>query len=262
VPRLGLLYLLTLTDRGEANLRRSPSFRSTASLAGVASVVLANVAARFGNAGGGVPSPFEAPAREIAAYYADYSTFTSVSAYLYGLSAVGLVVFAVAVWDRLCNPGPAEARSWALVGMVGTAGYAVLLLLLALLQLALAGLTLRDAASSQVFAGLAVLWATAAVMLVPGSVALLLGFGMAARRSGAFSGLLSNLALLGAALGVVPPPEVLGPVSPVLGSLSFVLSELQPWMLVLWALGTAWVLRRTDVAGREEQQLSTGEAGG
>jgi hypothetical protein len=220
------------------------------------------VAARFGNAGGGVPSPFEASAGDIAGYYADHSTSLSISAYLYGLSAISLVVFAVAVWDRLCNPGPPEARSWALVGMLGTAGYAVLLLLLALLQLALAGLTLRDSASGQVFAGLAVLWAVAAAMLVPGSVALLLGFGMAARRSGAFSRLLSNLALIGAGLGVVPPPEVVGPVSPVLGSLSFVLSELQPWMLVLWALGTAWVLRRTEAAELDERRLSTDEAGG
>jgi hypothetical protein len=243
-------------------LRKFVSFRKTASLAGIASVVLANVAARFGNAGGGVPSPFDAPAGEIAGYYADHRTFTSVSAYLYGLAAITLVVFAVAVWDRLCNPGPAPARSWALVGMAGTAVYAVLLFLLALLQLALAGLTLRDAASGQVFAGLAVVWAVVAAMLVPGSVALLLGFGMAARRSGAFSGLLTNLALIGAALGVVPPPEVLGPLSPALASFAFVLSELQPWMLVLWALGTAWVLRRPAERAEEQAVGATGEAGG
>lgn len=244
-------------------MRVSISFRRAASLAGLGAVLLANIAARFGNVGGGVPSPFEAPAGDIAAYYADHSTPSAVSGYLYGLAAICLVVFSVAVWDRLGDSGVSEARSWALVGMAGSAVYAALLLLLALLQLALVGVALRDSASEQVIAGLAIVWAVAAAMLVPGSVPLLLGFGMAARRSGAFSGLLSSFALIGAALGVAPPPEVLGPLSPALASFFFVLSEFQPWMLVFWALGTAFVLRRPVTKSRHADEVpATGEAGG
>ena len=245
-------------------MRKSISFTKAAWLSGLATVVLANVAARFGNAGGGVPSPFDARPGDVAGYYADHSTFTATSGYLYGLAAVCLVIFSVAVWDRLCRRERSEARLWALVGMTGAAIYAVLLLILGLLQLALVGVALRDGASSQVVTGLAVVWAGAAVLLVPGSVPLLLGFGMAARRSGAFSGLLCFFALCGAALGVLPPPEVLGPLSPVAANLAFVLSEAQPWMLVFWVLGTAFVMRRTEIQAEqgEEAIAAAGDAGG
>lgn len=226
-------------------MSRQISFNKSVPLAGLGAVLFAYSAARFGNAGGGVVSPFEAPAGDIAEYYLDHSTFTSVSAYLYGLAAICLIVFGAGMWRRL-NGTEEEAGAWAIVGFAGSAVYAVLLVLVGLLQLSMVGLVHRDGFSSEMVAGLAILWAVTVTMLVPGSVPLLLGFGMAIRRSGDFSGLLANLALGGALLGLLPPPEVIGPLSPVVASLFFVLSELQPWLMVLWMLGTAFVIRRSE----------------
>ena len=234
-------------------MRRQISFSKSVPLAGLGSVLFAYSAARFGNAGGGVESPFEAPAGNIADYYLDNSTFTAVSAYLYGLAAICLVVFAAGMWRRLTEAGE-EAGAWAAVGLAGSAVYAVLLLLVSFLQLAMVGLVHRDGFSSEMVAGLAILWAVAVTLLVPGSVPLLLGFGMAVRRSGAFSGLLANFALGGALLGLSPPPEVIGPLSPAVASLFFVLSELQPWLLVFWLLGTAFVIRRSEKAESEKAE--------
>lgn len=227
-------------------MSRQISFSKSVPLAGLGAVLFAHFAARFGNVRGGPPSPFDAPAGRIGDYFLEQSTFQSVSAYLYGLAAICLVVFGAGMWRRLCDAGHEEARSWAIVGLAGSAVYAVLLLLVGLMQLGLVGLVHRDGFSPEMVAGLAILWAVTVTLLVPGSVPLLLGFGMAIRKSGAFSGLLANFALIGAVLGVLPPPEVVGPLSPFLGSLSFVLSEAQPWMLVFWMLGTAFVIRRSD----------------
>ncbi|MEX0789929.1 MAG: hypothetical protein WD178_04055 [Actinomycetota bacterium] len=215
-------------------------------LAGLGAVLFAHFAARFGNVAGGAPSPFDAPAGEIAGYFVDQSTFQSVSAYLYGLAAICMVVFGAGMWTRLCGSAAEEARSWAIVGLAGSGVYAVLLLVISLVQLALVGLVHRDGFSPEMVAGLGVVWAISVTLLLPGSVPLLLGFGMAIRRSGAFSGLLASFALGGAILGLLPPPEVIGPLSPAVASLFFVLSELQPWLLVFWVLGTAFVIRRSD----------------
>lgn len=227
-------------------MSRQISFDKSVPLAGLGAVLFAHFAARFGNVKGGSPSPFEASAGTIADYFSDQSTFQSVSAYLYALAAICLIVFGTGMWRRIFAAGSDDARSWAVVGLAGSAVYAVLLLLVALWQLGLVGLVHRDGFSPEMVAGLAILWAVTVTLLVPGSVPLLLGFGMAIRRSGAFSGLLANFALIGAILGVLPPPEVVGPLSPFLGSLFFVLSEAQPWMLVFWMLGTAFVIRRSD----------------
>ncbi|CAN5848194.1 hypothetical protein BH23ACT12_BH23ACT12_24270 [soil metagenome] len=239
-------------------MSRQISFSKSVPLAGLGTVLFAYCAARFGNAGGGVDSPFQAPAGEIAGYYLENSTFTSVSAYLYGLAAICLVVFAAGMCRRLSGSGE-EPGAWAIVGLAGSAVYAVLLLLVGLLQLGIVGLVHRDGFSPEMVAGLAILWAVAASLLVPGSVPLLLGFGMAIRRSGAFSGLLATFALGGAILGLLPPPEVIGPLSPVLASLFFVLSELQPWLLVFWVLGTAFVVRRSDRPA-EHESLDSSDA--
>ena len=228
-------------------------------LAGLGAVLFAHSAARFGNAGGGVASPFEAPAGEIAGYYLDHSTFTSVSAYLYGLAAICVIIFGTGMWRRLCDTGAEDADSWALVGLAGSAVYAVLLLLTSLLQHGLVGLVHRDGFSREMVAALAILWAISAALLVPGSVPMLLGFGMAIRRSGAFSGLIANFALGGAILGLVPPPEVVGPMSPAAASLFFVLSELQPWFLVFWMLGAAFVIRRSDRPVEDETLEPAGQ---
>lgn len=227
-------------------MSRQISFSKSVPPAGLGAVLFAHFAARFGNVKGGMPSPFDAPADEIAEYFVEQSTFQSVSAYLYGLAAICLIVFGAGMWRRLCNADHEDARSWAIVGLAGSAVYALLLLVLSLLQLGMVGLVLREGFSPEMVAGLAVLWAVAVTLLVPGSVPLLLGFGMAIRKSGAFSGLLANFALIGAVLGVLPPPEVIGPLSAFLSSLFFVLSEAQPWMLVFWMLGTAFVIRRSD----------------
>jgi hypothetical protein len=232
-------------------------------MAGLGAVLFAHSAARFGNAGGGVASPFEAPAGEIAGYYLDHSTYTSVSAYLYGLAAICVIVFGAGMWRRLCDTGAEDAGTWAVVGLAGSAVYAVLLFLISLIQLGLVGLVHREGFSREMVAALAILWAISAALLVPGSVPLLLGFGMAIRRSGAFSGLIANFALGGAILGLVPPPEVVGPMSPALASIVFVLSELQPWFLVFWMLGTAFVIRRSDRPVEEDDDaLETVETSG
>lgn len=227
-------------------MSRQIVFKKVVPISGVLAVLTAYFAARLGYAGGGVPSPFEAPAGEIVSYYRDYSTFTAVSAYLYALSAILLVVFAAGVWDRLSSSGPGDTRIWAIVGLAGGAVYALMLLLVSLLEFGLVGLAQRDD-SAEALAGLSVLWVIATALLVPASVPMLLGFGMAYRRSGIFSGLLANFALMGVAFGLLPPPEVIGPVSPEAASVGFVLSQIQPWMLVLWMLGTAFVLRRAQI---------------
>lgn len=227
-------------------MSRQISFKKSVPLSGLGAVLFAHFAARFGNVRGGTPSPFDAPAGEIAAYFGDHSTFQSVSAYLYGLAAICVIVFGAGMWRRLCDTDHDDARAWAVVGLAGSAVYAVVLLVVSLLQLGLVGLVHREDFSPEMVAGTAILWAVTVTLLVPGSVPLLLGFGMAIRRSGAFSGLLANFALIGAILGLLPPPEVVGPLSPFLGSLFFVLSEAQPWMLVFWMLGTAFVIRRSD----------------
>lgn len=232
-------------------MSRQISFSKSVPSAGLGAVLFAYSAARFGNAGGGVESPFESPAGNIAEYYLENSTFTAVSAYLYGLAAICLIVFATGIWRRLTGSGE-QAGAWAIVGLAGSAVYAVLLLLVSLLQLAMVGLVHREGFSSEMVAGLAILWAVAVTLLVPGSVPLLLGFGMAIRRSGAFSGLLANFALGGALLGLLPPPEVIGPLSPVVASMFFVLSEFQPWLLVFWILGTAFVIRRSEKTREDE----------
>lgn len=233
-------------------MSRQISFNKSVPLAGLGAVLFAHFAARFGNVKGGVPSPFEAPAGEIAEYFLDQSTFQSVSSYLYGLAAICLIVFGAGMWRRLWDADHEDARSWAIVGLAGSAVYALLLLVVSLLQLGMVGLVHRDGFSPETVAGLAILWAVAVTLLVPGSVPLLLGFGMAIRKSGAFSGLLANFALIGAVLGVLPPPEVVGPLSAFLGSLFFVLSQAQPWMLVFWMLGTAFVIRRSDRPAQDE----------
>lgn len=227
-------------------MSRQISFNKSVPLAGLGAVLFAHFAARFGNVKGGPPSPFDARAGRIADYFFDQSTFQSVSAYLYCLAAICVVVFGAGMWRRVCDADHDDARSWAIVGLAGSAVYAVLLVLVSLMQLGLVGMVHRDDFSPEMVAGLAILWAVAVTLLVPGSVPMLLGFGMAIRKSGAFSGLLANFALIGAILGVLPPPEVVGPLSPFLGSLFFVLSEAQPWMLVFWMLGTAFVIRRSD----------------
>lgn len=224
----------------------NPSLVKWSSVAGLCSVMFAHLAARLSNAGGGIPSPFEAPVEDIAGHLQDYAAFTAVSAYLYGLAAATLVVFAAGVWDRVTEGHSAQARTWAIVGLVGTAVYAVMLLVVGLLQLGLVGAVQRSGAALEMVAGLGILWASAVVMLVPASVPMLFGFGMAARQSKAFSGLLAGFALAGAALGLVPPPEAVGPMSPPLASVAFVLGEFQPWTIVLWVLGTAFVLRRSQ----------------
>lgn len=224
-------------------------------------MLLAYLAARLGNAGGGVPNPFEAPAGEVAAYYADRATFTATSGYLYFLAAVCLVVFAAGLRTRLAAPGENDIRGWATAGLAGAGLYAVLLVLVGLLQLALPGVAQREGAE-EFSAGLAVVWAMAVVALVPGSVPLLLGFGVAGRRSGLFSGMLSGLALAGALLGLVPPPEVVGPLSPAAASLVFVLSEFQPWLLVLWTLGAAFVVRRPEIAAGQAAEPEVRELAG
>jgi hypothetical protein len=233
-------------------LSRQISFNKSVPLAGLGAVLFAHSAARFGNAGGGVASPFEAPAGEIAGYYSSHSTFTSVSAYLYGLAAICVLIFATGMWRRLSDTGAEDAGNWAILGLAGSALYAVLLFLIGLLQLGLVGLVNRDGYSKEMVAALAILWAISAALLVPGSVPLLLGFGMAIRRSGAFSGLIANFALGGAILGLLPPPEVVGPLSPAAASLFFVLSELQPFLLVFWMLGAAFVIRRSDRPADDE----------
>jgi hypothetical protein len=227
-------------------LKRQISLQKSVPLAGFGAVLFAHSAARFGNAGGGVASPFEAPAGEIAGYYLDHSTYTSVSAYLYGLAAICVIVFGAGMWRRLWDSGEEDSGTWAVVGLAGAAVYAVLLFLIGIIQLGLVGLVHREGFSGEMVGALAILWAVSAASLVPGSVPLLLGFGMAIRRSGAFSGLIANFALGGAILGLVPPPEVVGPMSPALASIFFVLSELQPWFLVFWMLGAAFVMRRSD----------------
>lgn len=209
-----------------------------------------------------MPSPFEESAGKIVDYYADHSTYTSVSAYLYVLSAVCLIVFATGMWCRLSSQRSEEAGGWSIVGLAGSAVYAGLLFLLSLLQLSLVGLVNRDSASPETVAALAIIWAVTAVLLVPGSVPMLLGFGMAIRRTGEFSGLMANFALIGVVLGLLPPPEVVGPLSPAVASIFFVLSELQPWMLVFWMLGTSFVMRRTDrPVNEDDESLESSEPG-
>lgn len=232
---------------------RQIAIKKAVPLAGVLAVLTAYFGARLGYAGGGVPSPFEAAAGEIVSYYREYATFTAISAYLYCLSAIFLVVFGAGVWDRLRSSESADVRTWAVVGLAGSAVYAVLLLLIGIIVFSLVGLAQRDG-SAEALAGLSVVWATSAVILVPASVPMLLGFGMAYRRSKIFSGLLANFALIGVVLGLLPPPEVIGPASPPAANVAFVLSQLQPWMLVLWMLGTAFVLRRAQVPGLAEAE--------
>ena len=233
-------------------------------VSGLGAVLFAHFGARFGNAGGGVPSPFEAGGAEIAGYYSAHSTFTAVSSYLYALSVVCLVVFAAGLWHRLSTAGAPDARPWAMVGLTGTAVYSVLVLLLALIQLSLVGLSERDGSSPEMVAGLAVVWAFSAALLVPGSVPLLLGFGMAGRRGGLISGLLTTFAFVGVALGLLPPPEVAGPSSPPLAGLLFVLSELQPWFMVFWLLGVSFVIHRSErrPKGHPEPAPASGDAAG
>lgn len=233
-------------------MSRQTSFGKSVPLAGLGAVLFAHFAARFGNVAGGTPSPFDARAGRIADYYLEQSTFQSVSAYLYGLAAICVIIFGAGMWTRICDSHEGEARSWAMVGLAGSAVYAILLLVVSLLQMGLVALVHREGYSPEMVAGLATLWAIAVSLLVAGSVPLLLGFGMAIRKSGAFSGLLANFALGGAILGVLPPPEVVGPVSPFLTSLFFVLSEFQPWLLVFWMLGTAFVIRRSHRSVEDE----------
>lgn len=216
-------------------------------VAGLTAVLFAHFGARFGNAGGGVPSPFEARASEISEYYAGHATFTAVSSYLYGLSVICLVVFAAGLWSRLSETGSPEVRAWSAAGLVGSALYSAIVLLLALVQLSLLGLAAREGSSPDVVAGFAVVWVFTAALLVPASVPLLLGFGMAGRSSGRFSGLITAFALIGAGLGLVPPPEVVAPAVPALAGLFFVLSELQPWFMVFWLLGVSFVIRRSEL---------------
>lgn len=217
-------------------------------------------AARFGNAGGGVPNPFEAEAGDISGHYAEHGTLIATSGYLYCLAAILLLVFAAGLTTRFRESAAEDARGWALTGLAGSAVYSVLLLLVGLLQLALVGMARREGAEDSV-AALAIVWAMSIVVLVPASVPLLVGFGMAGRRSGQLSGLLTGFALAGALLGLAPPPEVVGPLSPVAASLLFVLSELQPWLLVIWMVGTAFVIRRS-LAESEPEQLETVEEAG
>ncbi|HYN99075.1 MAG TPA: hypothetical protein VEU28_05325 [Actinomycetota bacterium] len=239
-------------------MSRQISFNKSVPIAGLLAVLLANIAARFGNVAGGPPSPFDAPANELAGYYLDSSTFQAATAYLFVLAAICVVVFSTGMWRRLSGSSGEESGCWAIVGLVGSAVYAILLLLVALLQLSMVNLVHREGFSPEMVAGLAILWAVTVTLLVPGSVPLLLGFGMAIRRSGAFSGLLANFALGGAVLGLLPPPEVIGPLSPGLASFFFVLTELQPWLLVFWMLGTAFVIRRSD-RPVEETELDPSE---
>jgi len=229
------------------------SLNRSTPVAGLGAVLFAHFAARFGNAGGGVPSPFEATGGDIAGYYTANSSFTAVSAYLYGLAAICLVLFAAGLWSRLVTVQSHDAHGWSMVGLVGTAIYVALLLALSLMQLALLGVAHREP-GSEMIAGLAIVWAVSVALLVPGSVPMLLGFGMAGRRSGRFSGLLTGFALAGAALGLAPPPEVIGPLSPAAASLFFVLSEFQPWLLVFWILGTAFVIRRSELPVKSEAE--------
>ncbi len=234
-------------------MNKEISLNRSTPLAGLGAVLFAHFAARFSNAGGGVPSPFEARAGEIAKYYTDNSTLTAVSGYLYALAAICLVVFTAGLWNRLFTAESKDVRAWTVVGLMGTAVYAVLVMIISVMQLALVGMAQREGASGMV-AGLAIVWAVSVALLVPGSVPMLLGFGMAGRRSGLFSGLLTGFALAGAALGLVPPPEVVGPLSPAAASLLFVLSEFQPWLLVLWLLGTAFVIRRSDLQAKDKPE--------
>ncbi len=242
-------------------MSRQISLKNSTPLAGFGAVLFAYSAARFGNSGGGVPSPFDAPANQIAEYFVEQATFTSVSAYLYGLSAVCLVVFATGMWGRL-SQGPGDGGAWAIVGLAGSAVYAGLLLLISLLQLSLVGLANRDTAPAETVAALAITWAITVVILVSGSVPMLLGFGMAIRRTQVFSGLMANFALIGVVLGLLPPPEVVGPLSPAVANIFFVFSELQPWMLVFWMLGTSLVMRRSDKQASGDDDPATSEVPG
>ena len=222
-------------------------------------MLFAHFAARLGNAGGGVPSPFDAGAGQILGYYAGHSTLTSVSAYLFWLAAICLVIFSAGLWSRLHGSEANDTAGWALLGVAGTALYAAVLLLVGLIQLALVGMVQREGGAEAV-AGVAVIWAVSVALLAPASVPLLLGYGMAGRRSGSFSGLLTGLALTGAVLGLAPPPEVVGPVSSAVASGMFVLSQFQPWLLVFWLLGVAFVLRRSDSRAQADRAAPREEA--
>lgn len=243
-------------------MSRRLSLAASTPLAGLLAVLCTYLAARFGNVAGGLPSPFDLPAEEVVAYLTDHVVFVTSSSYLLLLAAAFELIFAGGLHYRLKEFGSGEVSGWATVGLAGAGLHAGLMAVSGLLQSALAGMTFQQNPAESVVAGLAVTWIFTVVVLVPASVPMLAGFGMALRRSEGFSGLIAGLALWGAGLGLVPLPDLAGQLGPAPFSISFVLSQIQPWLLLLWILSTAFVLRRERVRASKAAEAKEGESAG
>jgi hypothetical protein len=203
----------------------------------------------FGNAGGGPPSPFQAPATEVVGHYRENGQTTVISALLNLFGGILVAVFAAGLWQRFCDFDLPAARGWAILGLIGSGSFCAVVLVVGAIQISLSGLAGLDEPAAEAAQGAAVMWNAGVLVIGLAAVPLLAGFSMAGLAAPAFARWLAWTGLVGAGAGVISAlPDAVAPASLVAANLLSVVGQLELPLLFLWLIGASFGIKRTGRA--------------
>lgn len=178
-------------------------------------------------------------------YYRTYAGAVAVSAYANLLAAVLLAAFGAGLCAVL-RTSETATEGWGLLGAVGGAAAAIVVVTASAVQLALP--VAADLAAPAVVFGLHLLWESLVVVIGVAAAPFLVGFSVAARRRGLLPAWLVWVGMVGAGAGMVYalPVETLG--APTVVSIARgLVGSLQYPALFAWLVAVGVILARRGV---------------